>query len=236
MAKHRVKAVVVEVWRYEHPRSHAYFPYLALPQDIIHHVKTRQLFKKGAWSLEGSFKEPLNFFLTGMAACGIKAYRRLFFMAVHDESKNRERWQKYDKNRGFYPFSGNPQKVAEFQAGQKDYLDPPQPAQWDPRRVEGGLEGTIWHSELSRLAADCRRRGARLVFVFLPHRDNARPSPAYVKYLESMGDVINLPRQIMARKRYWRDSSHLTAEGARLLTEHFIEVERARRGLAANGQ
>ena len=227
---HKVKNLVIEVWRYEHPRSHDYFPFLSLPKDVLRHAQARRLLGKEVWNLEGDFKAPVNFILSQLAASGIKGYRRLWDRLTFDQAHARERMKANDQLRGFYPVPGNPQAVAEFQAKEEDYTSPPMPAEWDPEAVEGGKENSIWHIELSGLARLCREKGTRLIFLFLPYRANQRPSPKYVNYLKTMGVVYDLPREIMVHKKYWRDRGHLTPEGSEKLSRYFIQREREAAG------
>lgn len=223
--RHRVKNLVIEVWRYEHPRSHDYFPFLSLPGDVLRHVEARKLGRKETWDLEGDYKKPMDFVLAQLASSGIKGYRRIWDWLTYNKAHARERMEANDRLRGFYPVPGDPQAVAKFQAGQEDYTTPPTPAEWDPEAVEGGKEWTIWHTELSGLARLCRKRGTRMIFLFLPYRANQRPSPKYVRYLKTMGQVYDLPREIMVHKSYWRDRGHLTPEGSEMLSRWFISRE-----------
>ena len=98
--------------------------------------------------------------------------------------------------------------------------------------MEGGKEWTVWHTELSGLAKLCRAKGTRLIFLFLPYRANQRPSPKFIRYLETMGRVYDLPREIMAHKRYWRDKGHLTPEGSRAPERLFHPAGEGRIGLS----
>ena len=68
-----------------------------------------------------------------------------------------------------------------------------------------------------------------MVFVFAPMRANVEPSPGYLRYLRDLGgDVVLMPRALMADPQYWRDEGHLNKRGCQLMTEHFIRHEAAR--------
>jgi hypothetical protein len=77
----------------------------------------------------------------------------------------------------------------------------------------------------------CREKGTRVLFVFAPSRRNVVPSAAYLAYLQSLGgDLVLMPQEINANPNLWRNAGHLNKEGCRLMTDYFIQQEKARSG------
>jgi len=229
ITRHRVRNLVLEAWHYEYPRSHDYFPFLSLPGDVLRHVEARRLFQEGLWNLKGDFKGPVDFIVSQLAASMVKAYPRLFDLLRPWSGAGKGAMAEYDRHRGYLAVKPPEAARAAFLAQAEDFTTPPKPSEYDPAGVEGGQEWTVWHSELTRLAALCRQKGVRLIFLFLPHRANQRPSPRYLDYLGSLGEVVDLPREIMAAKVYWRDASHLSVEGAERYSRYFIARERSKK-------
>ncbi|MEW6352128.1 MAG: hypothetical protein AB1646_24005 [Thermodesulfobacteriota bacterium] len=223
---HRVRNLVVECTLQEYAGSHQFFSFLCLPEDVIRHAYARKLFRAEAWIGNGDYREATRFILTNLASVGLRGYLRLRCRRDCCEGARTE--SEYSQHRGFVPFDGEKDQVSAWRARQASYDSPPIRHDWDPETVPEGKRTTIWHNELTRLAAEARKQDTRLILLCVPERLNLLSSEGYLRYLSRLGQVMPFPREILADPNLWRDEAHLNVEGARRFTDYFVASELCR--------
>lgn len=92
----------------------------------------------------------------------------------------------------------------------------------------GRFRATKLYAE--RIAALCRKRGVRLVFLDQPNFRGRPLRPSQVAYYSSLGELFQQDKTVLYREESFQDSGHMSVQGAQFATrriaEHFVSGSR----------